>query len=289
MSVNFHASFAIKPDSPRVGHVIPLNEFIKHYPDEDLTPNLLRLAERFKYYRPICGDGNCFYRACAFLYFSVANLRSFEDTFLAAPVKDCLNVPFDLEEYDVREVLVYIWKEYLLPLKDMNEFQRRIELRRKLNGSVLLDAFFIAYLRSLNHQHIRDHRGQFAAFIEGNFEREQGKVLVFGREAEGIELFAMAELLKVRLTIMMVHKENFQQIVYMEGGKANFHLFFRPGHYEILSQEEEFRYQSSSRNVSPSPLSRNPSPTPQNAGSSAVRSPPRKLPTMTFGNRQIEP
>jgi hypothetical protein len=110
MSVNFHASFAIKPDTPRIGHVAPLNDFINKYPDEDLTPNLIRLAERFEYYRPICGDGNCFYRACVFLYFSVANLRSFEETFLYAPVKDCINAPFDLEEYDVKEVLAYIWR-----------------------------------------------------------------------------------------------------------------------------------------------------------------------------------
>ena len=123
----------------------------------------------FKYYRPICGDGNCFYRACAFLYLSVAELRSFENTFQMAPVKDCIKAPFDLEEFKVEEVLFYIWKEYLLPLKDMNVINRRVQLSTKLNGSVMLDSFLIAYLRSLVHQHIRNHRGQFAAFIEGNF------------------------------------------------------------------------------------------------------------------------
>lgn len=59
----------------------------------------------------------------------------------------------------MREVLTYIWRQYLLPMKEMEEFQRRRELRRNLNNSVLLDAFLIAYFRSLNHQHIRKHLG----------------------------------------------------------------------------------------------------------------------------------
>jgi hypothetical protein len=47
----------------------------------------------------------------------------------------------------------------------------------------------------------------------------------------------MAELLKVKITIMMVHKENFQRIVYMEEGNPNYVLFLRPGHYDILCEE----------------------------------------------------
>lgn len=81
MSVDFTTSFSIRPDTARVSEIKFLNDFIEEYPDEELTPNLIKLGERYKYYRPICGDGNCFYRACIFLYFSTAKLEKFSETF----------------------------------------------------------------------------------------------------------------------------------------------------------------------------------------------------------------
>lgn len=76
----------------------------------------------------------------------------------------------------------------------------------------------------------------------------------------------MAELLKVKFTIMMVHRENFQQIVYKENGRANFYLFFRPGHYDILCVGAEYRdqVQSAIRERSPA----------QNQSPLRARSPP---------------
>ena len=97
MSVDFTSSFSIKPDTSRVSEIKIFSEFIEEYPDEELTPNLTRLGERYKYYRAINGDGNCFYRACVFLYFSTAKLEKFSETFPSAPIKNCINLPFDLE------------------------------------------------------------------------------------------------------------------------------------------------------------------------------------------------
>lgn len=89
----------------------------------------------------------------------------------------------------------------------------------------------------------------------------------------------MAELLRVKLTIMMVHKENFQKIVYMENGRATFDLFFRPGHYDILSQEDEYQCQKNIRNTSPPPIPRNLSPTP---GAPIPKNTPPKIRTFRY-------
>lgn len=125
MSVDFSQSFSIAPESARVKSIRALAGFINEYPDEELTPNLLRLNDKYQYYRPICGDGNCFYRACVFLYFSHANLKDFGRLFPQAPVKNCRNLPFDLEEYNVNEVLRYIWKDFLLPLAGLDIYERQ--------------------------------------------------------------------------------------------------------------------------------------------------------------------
>jgi hypothetical protein len=250
MSIDFSKSFSIRPESPRVEPLRELALFVQEYPDEELTPHLFLLNEKYKYYRPICGDGNCFYRACLFYYFTETDLRDYGRLFPHAPVRDCRNLPFEFDDFEVEPVIKYIWREYLLPLADLAPSQRRRELAKKLNASLLLDAFLIAYLRSLNHAYLTNHQSQFSAYIEGDMGQEFAAVLNFGRESEGVELFAMAELLRMRITIMMVHRENFQEIVFREEEKQNIILFFRPGHYDILCSEQDFRKEDSF--VSPS-------------------------------------
>jgi hypothetical protein len=45
----------------------------------------------------------------------------------------------------------------------------------------MLDAFLIAYFRSLNHQYLIKNREKFLSYIEGNFQKEIDLVLNFGR------------------------------------------------------------------------------------------------------------
>ena len=61
---------APKSRDPLVFEVKSLRDFIEDYPYEELRPQLREIQKVYQYYRPIFGDGNCFYRSCIFLYLS---------------------------------------------------------------------------------------------------------------------------------------------------------------------------------------------------------------------------
>lgn len=58
----------MNPHLINVSPITQLSEFIRKYPDENLYEQLQILADSFPSHRAIRGDGNCFYRAFAYLY-----------------------------------------------------------------------------------------------------------------------------------------------------------------------------------------------------------------------------
>lgn len=58
---------------------------------------------------------------------------------------------------------------------------------------------------------------------------------MFGQESEGVELFTLARILDAQITVLMVHRENYQQVHLNNNSKhtRSFVVSFRPGHYDI--------------------------------------------------------
>ena len=71
----------MKPDSQNVSEIRSLDYLIGEYPNEDLIPQFRRLQQTYPCYRAIRGDGNCFYRAVAFLCLREADLSRFGTVF----------------------------------------------------------------------------------------------------------------------------------------------------------------------------------------------------------------
>ena len=69
--------FSRKPLNKNISSIKYLKDFIESYPNDLLKPSLYQLSETYQYYRPINGDGNCFYRAIMFLYLKYADLSNF--------------------------------------------------------------------------------------------------------------------------------------------------------------------------------------------------------------------
>jgi hypothetical protein len=51
-----------------IGPLIHIDYLINTYQDYSLTEGLFDLREAYPSYRPVLGEGNCFYRAVAFSY-----------------------------------------------------------------------------------------------------------------------------------------------------------------------------------------------------------------------------
>lgn len=67
------------PDN--ISPVSKLSSFIKKYPKEELHAQFSMLEESFPSHRIVKGDGNCFYRAFAFLYLASNNCDDYKTLF----------------------------------------------------------------------------------------------------------------------------------------------------------------------------------------------------------------
>jgi hypothetical protein len=57
-----------QPKENFINNITSIDYLIRQYPDESLIPQFKKLQLTYPYYRPVRGDGNCFYRAIAFMY-----------------------------------------------------------------------------------------------------------------------------------------------------------------------------------------------------------------------------
>lgn len=64
-----------------INPISKLSSFIKKYPNKDLHEQFSLLEESFPSHRIVKGDGNCFYRAFAFLYLASSNCDNYTKLF----------------------------------------------------------------------------------------------------------------------------------------------------------------------------------------------------------------
>ena len=99
------------------------------------------------------------------------------------------------------------------------------------------DFLMIGYFRSANYNFIKNGAEQFKDFMDEHTTLDYylNKVPVFGEESEGVELYSLADLFKVPLSIYCVKKDSINPIHYFERKEnSQYYLFFRPGHYDII-------------------------------------------------------
>jgi hypothetical protein len=60
------------------------------------------------------------------------------------------------------------------------------------------------------------------------------RILTYGQESEGIELYTLSMVLEARVTIVVVHQQNYTQYdLNSQRYRHNFIVSYRPGHYDI--------------------------------------------------------
>lgn len=64
-----------------IGPLIDIDYLVQTYEDFSLTEGFFQMRTVYPCYRPVLGDGNCFYRAVAFSYLREADLSQFNRVF----------------------------------------------------------------------------------------------------------------------------------------------------------------------------------------------------------------
>jgi hypothetical protein len=75
-----------------------MEELIKRYPNEKVVPQFRKLRQNFPKIRAVRGDGNCFYRAFAFLYLRDRDLTSYQKVFQSDIKNVCFGHSLEFED-----------------------------------------------------------------------------------------------------------------------------------------------------------------------------------------------
>jgi ubiquitin thioesterase protein OTUB1 len=203
----------------------------------------------YGHFRRARGDGNCFYRC-----FMFSLLEQF------ARNKDLLDVPGNYKEvYD--SVLAKVvesgsllsaagfepicYEDFidLLCSKLQSVRQSTVEgIKADFEEKMISDSF-VMYSRFLTSAYLRLNFERFEGFTEGYatvIDFCKGEVEPMDREAEQLQIMAVAEVFNVRIRIQYLDrsdKDYCAEIVYpvdYAGPDFTVNLLYRPGHYDLL-------------------------------------------------------
>lgn len=75
----------------------------------------------------------------------------------------------------------------------------------------------IGYFRSVNYFHLKKNQAEFLPFIRDTdtFQEQLSRVVKFGSESEGVEIFSLANAMKIKIIIFCIDYNGFQPVSYM--------------------------------------------------------------------------
>ena len=185
MTSALEAAFAAQRyDEPPISHPVSLEAFAKDYPNPDIP--IRDLAAVHPLFQRVRGEGNCFYRACLYLYLCYAPLHDYGTLFPQVSLREARNTPFASADFEPDVVLQFIWQRYLRPLAGTRGREREERVRDALGSSFLLEAYLIMYFRCLNHRYLTQNRREFDDFADVG--KELDRIRTYGQESEGVEL-----------------------------------------------------------------------------------------------------
>ncbi|MBM3198071.1 MAG: hypothetical protein FJZ58_02295 [Chlamydiae bacterium] len=253
---------------PNIGSRKPLKELEEQYDKASPMKVQLGMLEQngYPHYRPIRGDGNCYYRAVMFGFLEQILLQGNKQRLhdLARLLSPLIQ---RTQSQDQQQKLL-LFQQALVQWESVEALER--DLNNKNNA---LDEAMVMFARMLLLQYLDQHKDKSigddmftlgqrvaqAAYIEeGRFldgdgllnlstqEIEQAyqvyktKIGTFKEEAFGplVQLGILGDLLGCQLILMQVTKWGASPLYNAKQGQEQVVLFFRPGHYDLLYPQD---------------------------------------------------
>lgn len=197
------------------------------------------IKNRYKKFRRIRADGNCFFRAFGFAYFeSLLNDRDefkrFRD--IANKTKDeliNLGFPkFTLEDFHET------FMDELNKIENDNSIEGVL---KTFNDSGTSD-YLVVYLRLIVSGYLQKNEDFYQSFLDGGRTMKDfcnQEVEPMGRESDHIHIIALSQAtgICVQVDYMDRGDGNLISHVFPEDSTPSIYLLYKPGHYDILYKE----------------------------------------------------
>ena len=229
--------------TPLISEEIPISKLTEEYKsNKEYLKSIENISKRYKAYRKIRRDGNCFYRSFIYRLFEQTCIKNDKNLF------EKINKKI-VESKNITEKNGYEWNVvqdfYQMFLKEFTECFNSLssgiiprEYLDKLFSDKEKGNYLIYYIRFCIAAYLKENKENYKGYIEEDFELWIRKeVEAIDHMADQIQIMACVNFFDVGVKIEYLNKFK-DEVVKLPENKNDdeffIYLLFSPGHYDIL-------------------------------------------------------
>ena len=233
----------IELTTPLISDELPISKLTEEYKsNEEYLKSIENISKKYKTYRKVRRDGNCFYRSFIYRLFEQVCIRN--DKVLFEKIKQKI-----IESKKLTEKNGYEWAVvqdfYEIFLKEFTECFNSLskgiiprEYLDKLFSDNEKGNYMIYFIRFCLAAYLKENKENYKSYIEIDFDEWVRKeVEAIDHVADQIQIMACVNYFDVGVKIEYLNKFKNEVVKLPENKPDNeffIYLLFSPGHYDIL-------------------------------------------------------
>ena len=233
----------IELTTPLISDELPISKLTEEYKsNEEYLKSIENISKKYKTYRKVRRDGNCFYRSFIYRLFEQACIRN--DKILFEKIKQKIIESKKLTEKNgyewavVQDFYEIFLKEFTECFNSLSEGIIPREYLDKLFSDNEKGNYMIYFIRFCLAAYLKENKENYKSYIEIDFDEWVRKeVEAIDHVADQIQIMACVNYFDVGVKIEYLNKFK-NEVVKMPENKPDneffIYLLFSPGHYDIL-------------------------------------------------------
>ena len=233
----------IELTTPLISDELPISKLTEEYKsNEEYLKSIENISKKYKTYRKVRRDGNCFYRSFIYRLFEQACIRN--DKVLFEKIKQKIIESKNLTEKNgyewavVQDFYEIFLKEFTECFNSLSEGIIPREYLDKLFSDNEKGNYMIYFIRFCLAAYLKENKENYKSYIEIDFDEWVRKeVEAIDHVADQIQIMACVNYFDVGVKIEYLNKFKNEVVKLPENKPDNeffIYLLFSPGHYDIL-------------------------------------------------------
>ena len=233
----------IELTTPLISDELPISKLTEEYKsNEEYLKSIENISKKYKTYRKVRRDGNCFYRSFIYRLFEQACIRN--DKILFEKIKRKIIESKKLTEKNgyewavVQDFYEIFLKEFTECFNSLSEGIIPREYLDKLFSDNEKGNYMIYFIRFCLAAYLKENKENYKSYIEIDFDEWVRKeVEAIDHVADQIQIMGCVNYFDVGVKIEYLNKFKNEVVKLPENKPDNeffIYLLFSPGHYDIL-------------------------------------------------------
>ena len=233
----------IELTTPLISDELPISKLTEEYKsNEEYLKSIENISKKYKKYRKVRRDGNCFYRSFIYRLFEQTCIRN--DKVLFEKIKQKIIESKNLTEKNgyewavVQDFYEIFFKEFTESFNSLSKGIIPREYLDKLFSDNEKGNYMIYFIRFCLAAYLKENKENYKSYIEIDFDEWIRKeVEAIDHVADQIQIMACVNYFDVGVKIEYLNKFKNEVVKLPENKPDNeffIYFLFSPGHYDIL-------------------------------------------------------